>query len=76
MIAEYDAAGTSVLRRYVHGAGMDEPLVWYEGSGTSDRRWLAADERGSIVSVTDGTGAATAINTYDSFGAADANNRG
>ena len=31
LIAEYNASGT-VLRRYVHGAGVDEPLVWYEGS--------------------------------------------
>jgi hypothetical protein len=40
-----------VLRRYVHGPGLDEPLVWYEGSGTTDRRHLFADERGSIVAV-------------------------
>ena len=28
------------------GPGVDEPLVWYEGSGTSTRRWFHADERG------------------------------
>ncbi|HEX8482908.1 MAG TPA: hypothetical protein VF650_13480 [Allosphingosinicella sp.] len=37
-----------MLRRYVHGPGTDEPLVWYEGSGTSDRRFLHTDERGSV----------------------------
>ena len=48
LIAEYDGSN-ALQRRYVHGPGMDEPLVWYEGSGTSDRRFLHADERGSIV---------------------------
>ncbi|WP_343521447.1 RHS repeat-associated core domain-containing protein, partial [Sphingomonas sp.] len=57
-----------VLRRYVHGPGMDAPLVWYEGSGTGDRRWLHADERGSIVAVSDGTGASIATNSYDEYG--------
>ncbi|MBX9796950.1 hypothetical protein [Sphingomonas sp.] len=32
LAAEYDAAGT-MLRRYVHGLGDDDPLVWYEGAG-------------------------------------------
>jgi hypothetical protein len=45
-----------VARRYVFGPGADEPLVWYEGSGTSDRRFLHADERGSIVAVSNGAG--------------------
>ena len=48
-----------LLRRYVHGPGVDEPLVWYEGSGTSDRRFLHADERGSIVAVTNSSGTVT-----------------
>jgi hypothetical protein len=46
---EYDAATGALLRRYVSGAGTDEPIVWYEGAGLSDRRWLIADERGSIA---------------------------
>jgi hypothetical protein len=45
MIAEISGGG-AVLNRYVHGPGVDEPLVWYEGSGTSNRSWLLADERG------------------------------
>jgi hypothetical protein len=35
-IAEYNASNT-LLRRYVHGPGVDEPIVWYEGAGVSDR---------------------------------------
>jgi RHS repeat-associated protein len=64
---ELDPSG-NVLRRYVHAPGVDEPLVWYEGSGTGDRRWLHADERGSIVAVSNGTGAVLATNSYDEYG--------
>jgi RHS repeat-associated protein len=62
------AAANAVARRYVWGPGMDEPLVWYEGSGTADRRYLISDERGSIVAVTDATGGMIAINSYDEYG--------
>jgi RHS repeat-associated protein len=57
-------------RRYVHGPGIDEPLVWYEGSTTADRRFLHADERGSIVAVSDSSGNSnvTGINKYDEYG--------
>ncbi len=63
-------------RRYVKGSkgvgapfdGVDETLVWYEGSGTADRRWLIGAARGSVVAVTDGTGAATDVNKYDEYG--------
>jgi RHS repeat-associated protein len=47
---------------------VDEPLVWYEGSGTTDRRFLHSDERGSIVAVTSSAGALLAINRYDEYG--------
>ena len=69
LIAEYDGAGT-LMRRYVHGPRTDEPLVWYEGAGTSERRWLHADERGSIVAVSDGSGALMSggLYSYDEFG--------
>ena len=76
LIAEVDNPAGAVLRRYVHGPGTDEPLVWYEGPGTSDRRFLHADERGSIVAVSNGSGAATAINAYDEYGIPGANNLG
>ncbi len=75
MIGEYNASN-ALQRRFVHGPGMDEPLVWYEGAGTSDRRWLLADERGSIVAVTNAAGAATSINTYDEYGVPGASNTG
>ena len=75
LIAEYDASNT-LLRRYVHGPGSDEPLVWYEGAGLTDRRFLHADERGSVIAVSDGTGAVTNINRYDEYGIPAATNAG
>lgn len=69
LIAEYDTSG-NVLRRYVHGPGLDEPITWYEGAGTADRRGLVADERGSIVLVTRNTLTVMAQNRYDHDGAA------
>lgn len=77
VIAEYNTGG-SVVRRYVHGPGMDEPLVWFEGaghssSGTPDRRHLYADERGSIVAV---EGSSVTVNTYDEYGVPGSGNTG
>lgn len=68
MIAEHDATYGTVKRRYVWGPGDDEPLVWYEGSGTTDKRWLVADERGSVIAVTNTAGDAIDIKAYDEYG--------
>jgi RHS repeat-associated protein len=67
MIAEYNSANM-LQRRYVHGPGIDNPIVWYEGTGTADKRFLHADERGSIVAVSNASGGLLAINTYDEYG--------
>ncbi|HEX9946130.1 MAG TPA: RHS repeat-associated core domain-containing protein [Allosphingosinicella sp.] len=76
LIGEYDGYTNGLVRRYVHGPGTDEPLVWYEGSGTSDRRFLHSDERGSIVAVSNGSGATIAANAYDESGIPKATNSG
>jgi RHS repeat-associated protein len=75
LIAEVDGNGAT-LRRYVHGLGEDEPLVWYEGTGTNDRHWLHADAQGSIVALSGASGALTAINRYDEYGIPAAGNVG
>jgi len=42
--------GNLEQRHYVHGPGVDEPLLWTEGGPYSeDRRYLYADERGSVI---------------------------
>ena len=75
LIAEYNASNV-LQRRYVHGPGTDQPIVWYQGSGTTYRRWLHADERGSIVSVSNASGAALIVNSYDECGISAATNIG
>jgi RHS repeat-associated protein len=75
LITERDWNTAAIVRRYVHGAG-GEPLAWYEGSGTSTRRYFHGDERGSIVAVSDGSGAMYAVNTYDEHGIPGASNSG
>jgi len=69
LVGEYDTAGT-MLARYVHGMGEDDPVVWYNGatmdSGT--RRFLYADQQGSIVAASDAGGNGLAINSYDEYG--------
>lgn len=67
-IAGEYAANGAVLKRYVHAPGIDQPLVWYEGSGTADRRYLHRDERGSIIAITNSSGGVLGINSYDSWG--------
>ena len=66
-IAEYNGSN-ALQRRYVFGPGIDEPIVQYEGTGTTDRRFMGSDERGSVVSLTDSSGALIAINRYDEYG--------
>jgi RHS repeat-associated protein len=73
LVAEYN--GATMLRRYVHGPGVDEPLVWYEGSGASDRRWLAADRQGSVIAAANSSGALIgSVYRYGPYGEPDAQN--
>lgn len=67
LIAEYDGSG-NLLRRYVHSFASDEPLIWYEGAGTSDVRYFYADYQGSIVATTNSSGSLLNISTYDPYG--------
>ena len=76
MTTEYDKLTLAMQRRYVWGADVDEPLVWYEGAGTSDRRFLHADERGSVIAVSNASGTVTNINSYDEYGIPAATNVG
>lgn len=66
--AEVDNPAGAIQRRYVWGDGADELLVDYVGSGTATRRFTHADERGSIVALSDSAGNMVAINRYDEYG--------
>jgi len=58
----------NLVRRYVHGPAADEPLVWYEGSGTGDRRYFHTDARGSVVALSDGAGGSLGTFAYGPYG--------
>jgi len=66
LVAEY--TGGTLARRYVHGASTDEPLVWYEGAGLTDRRSVHTDHHGSVIATSDGAGEGT-IYAYGAYGA-------
>ncbi|HEX8586277.1 MAG TPA: RHS repeat-associated core domain-containing protein [Allosphingosinicella sp.] len=55
---------------------MDDPVVWYEGSGLTQRRSLHSNHQGSVIAVADGTGNSLAINAYDAWGIPNAANLG
>jgi RHS repeat-associated protein len=64
-----------MTRRYVHGAGADVPLLSYAGSNLSAPSYLHADERGSIVAISNASGNGT-VNSYDEYGIPAAGNTG
>jgi len=67
LIAEYNSSNV-LQRRYVHGLGSDDPILWYEGSVTIDKRYMHRDERGSMIALTNGTGGLIVQNRYDEYG--------
>jgi RHS repeat-associated protein len=69
MIAEYDGSG-NMTHRYLHGPGIDEPLVWTYVGWTS--LYMLADERGSITTLGDPSGNTISVRSYDEYGAASA----
>lgn len=74
LIAELTSG--AIVNRYVPGLGVDEPIVWYVGSGTAGRRYLQSDQQGSVVAISDDSGAAVRINRYDPYGVPQSTNLG
>jgi RHS repeat-associated protein len=64
LIGEFNTSGT-LLRRTVQGAA-GEALVWYEGSGTTDRRYLMTNELGTVIAADAGSG--VTVYSYDDYG--------
>jgi RHS repeat-associated protein len=54
LVSEYIT--TSLEHRYVFGAGVDRPIVWYHGDDLATPQWLHADELGSVIAVSDDQG--------------------
>ncbi|WP_217420783.1 RHS repeat domain-containing protein, partial [Pseudidiomarina piscicola] len=67
LVAEYHSNGT-LLRRFIHGLGNDDPVIRYEGAGVNARRYLLADERGSIIAEMTANGGLLQAHQYDAYG--------
>jgi RHS repeat-associated protein len=63
LAAEYSGSGT-LLRRYVMGPGVDEPMVWIEYTSGTVINWLHADRQGSIIAASNSSGAVPTGSTY------------
>lgn len=69
LVAEYGGSGT-MLRRYVHGSGNDDPMAWFEGASvdSSVAKLIKTNHQGSVIALTDWNGNLTNINSYDEWG--------
>ena len=65
-VARIRETATGVLDDFIFGAGLDEPLVRMNASGT--KSYYAVDGLGSIVAVVDAAGATTHTSSYDAWG--------
>lgn len=65
LIATYDGSGT-LLNRYVHGPGVDEPAIQVTSGGVQS--FFHRDFQGSVVATTNSSGAVTNKYTYSPFG--------
>ena len=75
LIGEYDAAGT-IVQRYVHGPGTDDPLIAFQGASMGNPHFLFKDERGSVILETSKYGDPLTIDSYDEYGIPGADNLG
>jgi RHS repeat-associated protein len=67
LIGEYDSAGT-MLRRYIHGTKVDEPLVWFEGADLATKRFFVQNYQGSVIGYTDASGNFAELYKYGPYG--------
>jgi RHS repeat-associated protein len=68
ILAEYNSAGT-LLRKYVHGLGIDEPICMIEASGTyAGTHYYHYDALGSVVTMTNSAGNVTQLYEYSVYG--------
>ncbi len=65
-IAEYSGAGT-LLRRYIYGPGIDEPLVMIDVVNAT-KTFFHQDHQGSIIALTNSSAVITMSFAYSAFG--------
>ncbi|MDQ5933429.1 MAG: hypothetical protein QG574_727 [Cyanobacteriota bacterium erpe_2018_sw_21hr_WHONDRS-SW48-000092_B_bin.40] len=64
-IADYDGTSGTLQRRYVYGTGLDEPLIIVTGTTPT---FLHHDKMGSIIAVSNNSGAVANKNKFSPFG--------
>ena len=64
-IADYNGSSGALQRRYVYGTGLDEPLIIVTGSTPT---FLHHDKVGSVIAVSNNSGAVANKNTFSPFG--------
>lgn len=64
VLLEYDGANT-LLARYTHGPGIDEPIAVTKGGSTF---FYHQDGLGTVTDLTDSAGATTKSYSYDAYG--------
>lgn len=78
-IAEYTGSGT-LLRRYIPGAGVDERAVMIDSGAAAPAltalKFPHTDRLGSVVAVTDSTGAVSERFSYNAFGVSNSSSAG
>lgn len=65
-LADYDGVADTLQNRYVYGPGLDEPLIQVSSAGVLT--FLHADKMGSIVGVSNASGAIVNKNLFNPFG--------
>ncbi|MEA1676222.1 RHS repeat-associated core domain-containing protein [Nitrospirillum sp. BR 11163] len=63
LVAEYSGSSGSLVRRYVFGPGVDEPLVEYTDTGA--KKWFYRDWQGSVIALADGGGTVNGGDVYN-----------
>lgn len=66
--AVYPSGSSTVAERYVRGPTPDEWAVIYTGSGTGSPTYPLQNHQASVIALTDGSGVATSILSYDAYG--------
>ncbi|MEO0852031.1 MAG: RHS repeat-associated core domain-containing protein, partial [Cyanobacteria bacterium J06648_11] len=66
-IADYDENGV-LLRRYVHGKGVDQRLAMYTGTALASKVYYHSDHQGSTVALSDSAGNIVDTFSYGPFG--------
>jgi RHS repeat-associated protein len=64
-IADYNGSSGALQRRYIYGTGLDEPLIIVTGSIPT---FLHHDKVGSIIAVSNNSGAVANKNKFSPFG--------